>query len=68
MNNFHDKINELRFKWGKIERVDPDGDGFNKLVRFLDSLPDETIKGLVYAKIKWVSSLALNRAVSRGLI
>lgn len=55
------EIETLRREWDKIQSVDPCGQGYKKLVAFLDVLPQSVLKQLVDAKIKWVSRLALNR-------
>ena len=54
-------VSTLRSAWNSIDRVDPDNPHYNKLIRLLDSLSQETLKELVDAKIKFVSSLARNR-------
>jgi hypothetical protein len=54
-------IQTLRDQYGKIQSVDPDGKSYAALTAFLDKQSPEMLKALVDAKIKWVSSLALNR-------
>lgn len=52
-------ISTLRSSWNSIERID--NDGYDKLVKLLNSLPQERLQDLADAKIKFVSSLARNR-------
>lgn len=54
-------IETLRAGYDGIERVDPCGLAYNKLVTFLDRLSQPQLKQLADSKIKWVSSLARNR-------
>jgi len=63
--NEQEMIETLRAEFGHIERVDPDGKGYRALVAFLDRQSQDTLETLVNARIKWVSSLALNR-LQRG--
>jgi hypothetical protein len=59
--NEQEMIETLRAEFGHVERVDPDGKGYRDLVAFLDRQSQDTLETLVNARIKWVSSLALNR-------
>jgi hypothetical protein len=54
-------VSTLRSAWNNIDRIDPDNPHYNKLIRLLDSLSQETLQELVDAKIKFVSNLARNR-------
>lgn len=55
---------KLRLEYSRIEGVNPTGPTFPKMVAFLDKLPQETLKQLAGANIKFISKLALNRVVS----
>lgn len=60
-------IETLKAAYANITRVDPDGEAYRKLCDFLDARSDDELKMLANAKIKWVSSLALNRCTRRGI-
>jgi hypothetical protein len=51
-----------------IERMDPSGNAYGRLCRILDNADDEALKAVYAARIRFVSSLALNRMVRRGLV
>ena len=55
------QISALRQEYSKISKVDPSGEGYKKLTALLDKLDKQSLQDLVDAKIKFVSSLALNR-------
>lgn len=55
------QITELRTRYGAIDRIDPEGNAYAGLCAFLDKLNRKDLQSLVDARIKWVSSLALNR-------
>lgn len=59
-------INDMREAYNKIERIDPCGDAYRNLIKFLDKQPTRILKDLADAKIKWVSMLARNRVNSRA--
>jgi len=61
------QIDTLRKEYAKIGTVDPSQPTYKKLTAFLDGLDDDQISQLSQAKIKFISGLALNRAVKRGL-
>ena len=61
------QIDTLRKEYAKIGTVDPGSKTYENLTNFLDSLSDEMIGQLAKAKIKFISGLALNRAVKRGV-
>ena len=55
------QIKILREMFEEIKSIDPDGNGYKNLIMFLDKQPQNLLKDLVAANIKWVSSLARNR-------
>ena len=59
------QIDTLRKEYAKIGSVDPSQPTYKKLTDFLDGLGDDQIAQLAKAKIKFISGLALNRAVKR---
>ena len=59
------QIDKLRDAYGKIGRVDPSSDSYKNLTSYLDSLPLQVLKQLATAKIKFISGLALNRAIKQ---
>jgi hypothetical protein len=60
------KIDELRATMAGIDKIDPAGDTYRRLTRFLDARTDQELQLLHAAKIKFVGPLALNRLVRRG--
>lgn len=62
-----DQIKTLRDGFGKVARMDPDGPIYARLCDILDQADDATLIAARNANIKWVSSLALNRCIRRGI-
>lgn len=60
-------IQEITKAFAKISKIDPDSEAYKKLIEILDSANDRTLKQLANAKIKFISSLAFNRCVRRGI-
>lgn len=58
-------IDVLRKEFGKIDKVDPSKPSYKKIVALLDTLSLEDLQALVDAKIKFISSLALNRVMRK---
>jgi hypothetical protein len=54
--------------FGKLDRMDPGGPIYAKLCALLDRADDEALKAAYAAKIKFVSPLAFNRMIRRGLV
>lgn len=61
------QLNTLRNEYGKLKTIDPSGEGYKKMTKLLDSLGDKDLKMVSQAGIKFVSSLALNRVIRRGI-
>lgn len=61
-------IDMLRKEFGRLERLNPDGPIYRKLVDILDNANDEALVAIKDAKIPFVSTLALNRCILRNLI
>ena len=61
-------IEAIRAAYQNIQGIDPCQPTYGKLCDLLDSLDNDTLKGLAGAQIKFVSKLAINRCVRRGLI
>lgn len=59
--NFENQINELREAFNKIDTIDPESKYYKKFIAFLDSLPQQHLKLLAQANIKFLSKLAQNR-------
>ena len=53
--------------FGKLDRMDPDGPVYAKVCALLDRADDDALKAVHAAKIKFVSPLAFNRMIRRGL-
>ena len=64
-----DQIDKLRDAYGKIGKVDPTSQSYKNLTDYLDNLPDQVIKQLATVKprVPFISGLALNRMVKRGI-
>jgi hypothetical protein len=56
-----DHLNKLKDEYGKLKTVDPSSDNYKKLIKFLDSLPQEHLAQLKNAKIPFLGRLAANR-------
>lgn len=61
-------IDMLRKEFGRLERLNPDGPIYRKLVDILDNANDEALVAIKDARIPFVSALALNRCILRDLI
>lgn len=61
-------VETLRKEFGKIERIDPNSKLYEGLVLLLDKADDAALLEIKDAGIKFVSVLALNRCIRRGLI
>lgn len=60
-------IQEITKAFAKISKIDPDSESYKKLIKILDDSSDQTLKQLANAKIKFISQLAFNRCVRRGI-
>lgn len=58
----------LREEYSKIQRINPTGETWQKLERFMQSLPVHLLRQLEQADIKWVSGLARLNLVSAGML
>lgn len=65
--DFIAQIDNLRVAYGTIKRIDPTGPAYAKLVQLLDSMDNDLLVIVKDASIPFVSSLAWNRCVRRGL-
>lgn len=61
-------IEKIRAGFGNLSSMDPEGPTYAKLIALLDRCDDEAIVAAKDANIKFVSRLALNRCVRRGLV
>ena len=61
-------VSTLREEFGKLDRVDPDGKLYRELCAVLDAADDDSLMVAKDAGIKFVSALALNRCIRRGLL
>jgi hypothetical protein len=61
-------ITEIRQAFAKVQRIDPCGETYKRVCNLLDRADDNALKAAYEAKIPFVSSLALNRMVRRGLV
>ena len=62
-----EQLETLRNEYAKIERVDPTQPTFAMITATLDAMTDEQLIQVRDAGIKWLSSLAINRCIRRGL-
>jgi hypothetical protein len=56
-------INTLRNECSQIDRINPCSPAYKRLIAFLDGLPQDHLKMVRDAKIKFLSRLAINRIV-----
>ena len=63
-----DNIDLLRAGFANLDRMDPDGPVYRGICAVLDSADDAALVAVRAADIKFVSRLALNRMIRRGLI
>lgn len=61
-------INTLRNEFAKIDRIDPSAPSYAKMLALLDRLDDDGLVTVKNAQIKFVSVLALNRCIRKGLV
>ena len=61
-------VSILREEFGKLDRIDPDGKLYHDLCAVLDAADDAALLHAKDAGIKFVSLLALNRCIRRGLL
>lgn len=52
------QLNILRSQYAKINKIDPMGGAYKKMKALLGKMDKDQLKGLAYAKIKWLSSSA----------
>ena len=60
-------IETLRKGYGKHDRMAPEGKAYKGICDLLDRSDDETLKTVYRANIKFVSALAFNRMIRRGI-
>lgn len=60
-------IDALKKAYGGISKINPDSEAYKKLIAMLNGLPDNQLKTLAKADVPFVSALARNRVISRGL-
>lgn len=60
-------ISTLRQAFGAIKGMDPSGPAYSKLCGILDQADDDALRAVRAAKIPFVSSLAFNRMIRRGI-
>jgi hypothetical protein len=56
-----DQLDKLRSEYDKIKTIDPLSPAYKKVEKFMDGLDVDQLKGIAFAKIKWLSMLAANR-------
>lgn len=56
-----EQLEKLRKDYGSIEKIDPTAPTYKKLEKFIDGLDVDQLKGIAFAKIKWLSMLAANK-------
>ena len=62
------QIQLLRAMFGNVQRIDPTGKVYKRLCKILDAADDEALQAAHAAKIRFVSALAYNRMIRRGLV
>lgn len=61
-------ITTLRTAFTQINTMDPEGAAYVGLCDILDNADDDALKAVHAAGIKFVSQLAFNRMIRRGLV
>lgn len=56
-----DQIDKLKAEYGTMQKIDPISPSYKKLITLLDNLPQDHLKQLAAADIKFISPLAKNR-------
>lgn len=56
-----EQLDKLRKEYGTLEKIDPTSPSYKKLITLLNNLPQEHLKSLASADIRFVSVLAKNR-------
>jgi hypothetical protein len=62
------QIETLRTAYATIKTIDPSGPSYKKLVALLDSMDNELLLIIKDAQINFMSMLAFNRCMRRGLV
>ena len=62
-----DHIETLRKEYAKINSIDPCAPSYPRICKFLDAMGDEMLIQIKESGIKWLSGLALNRCIKRGI-
>jgi len=57
------KLQELRRQYQGIERVNPEGEAYKKMKATIDGMPEDMLKEISKANIKWLSTMALTRII-----
>lgn len=60
-NFSNQQIDSLKREFNTLKKIDPISNSYKNLIKLLDSLPQEMLKQLANANIKFVSPLAKNR-------
>jgi hypothetical protein len=60
-------INQIRQAFGSVENMDPSGSVYPRLCALLDRCDNDALKAVYAARIRFVSGLALNRMIRRGI-
>lgn len=55
------QLAQLRDQFASVERVDPTGPAYDKMIKLLDGMSQQQLKQVAGAGIKFLSKLALNR-------
>ena len=61
------QLTVLRNSMARINKVDPESPTYEKMIKLLDDASDELLKQLAGAEIKFISMLARNRVMRRGI-
>lgn len=54
-------LDKLRKSYDSVERINPTGPAWKKVEAFIDKREPDQLKGLAYAKIKWISIAAADK-------
>lgn len=66
-NEAHVLASHLKLKMDNIERIDPEGAFYISVCRILDAANNDALEIIWREKIRFISNLALNRLIRRGV-
>lgn len=68
MTNIAAMADQLRERMANVKGIDPSGKFYLGVCKALDRCDDDALRAVYNAKIKFISALAWNRMLRRGLV